>query len=187
MEYSHFLQQKYPGIQCTNAVKQASDRNLMLAQMVSYAQVAGFATAFFGSAIFNAMSMPVPVWATWVEQNRGFAIAGFFLSNTVVSSLVQVYPRSAIHSPPPPKAGSKLVAVPLFVTHARRVDLAERATPVRAVPPHDEHAHPADRGVRGVPRRRAAPLEAGHGGAPGDQRLVADDLRAQPLAQRRRA
>ena len=93
MEYSHFLQQKYPGIQCTNAVKQASDRNLMLAQMVSYGQVAGFITAFFGSAIFNAMSMPVPAWAMWVEQNRGFAIAGFFLSNTVVSSLVQVCPR----------------------------------------------------------------------------------------------
>ncbi|KAJ1493466.1 hypothetical protein T484DRAFT_1929375 [Baffinella frigidus] len=89
MEYSHFLHQKFPGIECTNAVKVASDRNLLLAQMMSYAQIAGFIMAFFGSAIFNAMSMPVPGWAKWVEENRGFAIAGFFLSNTVVSSLVQ--------------------------------------------------------------------------------------------------
>jgi selT/selW/selH-like putative selenoprotein len=89
MEYSHYLQQRFPAVRCTNAVKVASDRNLMTAQAVGYVQVAGFVSAFFGSAIFNAMSMPVPAWTTYLEENKGMAIAGFFMSNTVVSSLVQ--------------------------------------------------------------------------------------------------
>mmetsp|Transcript_1136 Transcript_1136/g.3568 ORF Transcript_1136/g.3568 Transcript_1136/m.3568 type:complete len:103 (+) Transcript_1136:135-443(+) len=56
--------------------------------MVSYAQMAGFAVAFFGTQMFAALSMPVPQWANYMQENKGTAIMGFFLGNMVISGLI---------------------------------------------------------------------------------------------------
>jgi hypothetical protein len=51
----------------TADVMQASSENRMIASLVGYAQMAGFAVAFFGQAIFAALSMPQPEWATYMQ------------------------------------------------------------------------------------------------------------------------
>jgi len=89
MEYSQYCQRQYPAMKVTADVMQASSENRMAASMVGYAQMAGFAVAFFGQAIFAALSMPEPPWATYLQENRGLAIMGFFMGNIVVGNLVQ--------------------------------------------------------------------------------------------------
>mmetsp|Transcript_21297 Transcript_21297/g.42958 ORF Transcript_21297/g.42958 Transcript_21297/m.42958 type:complete len:131 (-) Transcript_21297:168-560(-) len=89
MEYSHFLKEKYPSLQISSEVKQASQEKLMLAQVVSWIQMGGFAISFFGQPIFNAISMPQPAWAAYLQENKGIAIMCFFFGNSVVSSMVQ--------------------------------------------------------------------------------------------------
>jgi len=88
-EYAQFCERQYPGIKVTAEIMQASNENRMIASMVGYAQMAGFAVAFFGPAIFGALSMPQPEWATYMQENKGLAIGGFFMGNIVVGNLVQ--------------------------------------------------------------------------------------------------
>jgi len=73
----------------TAEVKQASDEKRMFASLVGYAQMAGFAVAFFGQAIFAALNSPQPEWAAYLQENRGLAIGGFFMGNIIVGNLVQ--------------------------------------------------------------------------------------------------
>ena len=89
MEYSQYCQRQYPGMQVTADVMQAPSENRMIASLVGYAQMAGFAVAFFGQAIFAALSMPEPPWAVYLQENRGFSIMFFFMGNIIVGSLVQ--------------------------------------------------------------------------------------------------
>jgi len=89
MEYSQYCQKQYPGIKVTADVMQAPPEKRMAASMVGYAQMAGFAVAFIGQAIFAALSMPQPEWAVYLQDNRGLAIMGFFMGNIVVGNLVQ--------------------------------------------------------------------------------------------------
>ena len=90
MEYAHFLKEKYPSLQISSEVKQASSDKLMLAQVLSWVQMGAFAISFFGKPIFQAISMEQPAWALYLEENRGVAIMGFFFGNTIISSMVQV-------------------------------------------------------------------------------------------------
>eukprot|EP00961_Rhodomonas_salina_P048475 650750-Rhodomonas_salina.2 len=96
MEYAHFLKEKYPTLQISSEVKQASQDKLMLAQAVSWIQMGGFAISFFGAPIFQALSIPEPGWAKYLQENKGVAIMAFFFGNSVVSSMVQV--ASRLHS-----------------------------------------------------------------------------------------
>mmetsp|Transcript_1588 Transcript_1588/g.2166 ORF Transcript_1588/g.2166 Transcript_1588/m.2166 type:complete len:141 (-) Transcript_1588:584-1006(-) len=89
MEYSQFCQRQYPGMKVTADIMQASNENRMIASFVGYAQAAGFAVAFFGPAIFGALSMPQPEWATYMQENKGLAIGGFFMGNIITGNLVQ--------------------------------------------------------------------------------------------------
>lgn len=89
MEYSHFLKEKFPQLHITSDVAQATPDKLMMAQVVSYVQMFGFAITFFATPLFGFMSMPVPAWAEYLSENKGVAIAGFFLGNIVVSNMVQ--------------------------------------------------------------------------------------------------
>ena len=110
MEYSNYLQHRLPGLKITSEENDAPAHLRALASMVSYAQMAGFAVAFFGTQMFAALSMPVPQWANYMQENKGTAIMGFFLGNMVISGLIAVLsllflPRSlhsSIHSPPRP-------------------------------------------------------------------------------------
>mmetsp|Transcript_49181 Transcript_49181/g.100418 ORF Transcript_49181/g.100418 Transcript_49181/m.100418 type:complete len:131 (-) Transcript_49181:397-789(-) len=89
MEYSQFLKEKFPQLHITSDVAQATPDKLMMAQMVSWAQMGGFAITFFASPLFGMLSMPVPAWAEYLSENKGVAIAGFFLGNIIVSNMVQ--------------------------------------------------------------------------------------------------
>mmetsp|Transcript_39113 Transcript_39113/g.60952 ORF Transcript_39113/g.60952 Transcript_39113/m.60952 type:complete len:139 (+) Transcript_39113:303-719(+) len=89
MEYSHYLKDRHPELHITSEVMQASAEKRMLAQMVSWGQMAGFAVTFFGTPIFQALSVPVPEWANYMQENKGIAIGAFFMGNMVVSSCVQ--------------------------------------------------------------------------------------------------
>mmetsp|Transcript_6251 Transcript_6251/g.14383 ORF Transcript_6251/g.14383 Transcript_6251/m.14383 type:complete len:97 (+) Transcript_6251:335-625(+) len=50
--------------------------------------MAGFAVSFFGTQIFAALSMPVPQFVNYMQENKGTAIMGFFLGNMVISGLI---------------------------------------------------------------------------------------------------
>jgi selT/selW/selH-like putative selenoprotein len=89
MEYSYHLQQRFPALQITAEVQVAPAPNRMMAQLVGYAQVSGFLVSFFGDQIFAAISMPVPEWARYLQENRGTSIMMFFVGNMVVNSLTQ--------------------------------------------------------------------------------------------------
>ena len=89
MEYSHYIKDRHPGLHITSEIMQASPEKRMLAQMVSWGQMAGFVLTFFGNHVFGALSMPVPDWANYMQENKGLAIGAFFVGNIVVSSCVQ--------------------------------------------------------------------------------------------------
>jgi len=89
MEYAHFLKEKYPSLQISSEVKQASSDKVMLAQVLTWVQMGAFAISFFGKPIFQAISMEQPAWALYLEENRGVAIMGFFFGNSIISSMVQ--------------------------------------------------------------------------------------------------
>ena len=100
MEYSQYCQRHYPGMKVTAEVMQASDEKRALASMVGYAQMAGFALAFFGQPIFAALNSPEPDWAKYLQENKGLAIGGFFMGNIVVGNLVQTgaaFPGKGLH------------------------------------------------------------------------------------------
>lgn len=89
MEYSYHLQQRFPTLQVTAEVQQPPAQNRMMASIVSYLQIAGFLVSFFGDQLFAAISMPVPEWARYLQNNRGTAIMIFFVGNMFVNSLTQ--------------------------------------------------------------------------------------------------
>uniref|UniRef100_A0A6U2HA43 Selenoprotein T n=1 Tax=Hemiselmis andersenii TaxID=464988 RepID=A0A6U2HA43_HEMAN len=89
MEYSYYLKQRFPALQITAEVQVAPVQNRMAATAVGYAQIAGFVVSFFGDAIFQALSMPVPDWAKYAQENKGTAVMLFFVGNMVSNSLTQ--------------------------------------------------------------------------------------------------
>jgi selT/selW/selH-like putative selenoprotein len=86
MEYSYHLQQRFPALQITADVMQPPLPNRVAAQVIGMVQICGFAVSFFGDQIFTGMSLPVPDWAKWLQENRGTAIGAFFLSNIISNS-----------------------------------------------------------------------------------------------------
>mmetsp|Transcript_7792 Transcript_7792/g.23461 ORF Transcript_7792/g.23461 Transcript_7792/m.23461 type:complete len:130 (-) Transcript_7792:169-558(-) len=88
MEYSHHLRMRYPQLQITDALMPVPPIKQFLASIVGYCQMGGFAIAFFGGGIFNALSMPIPPWAQYLQDNKGTAIFIFFFGNMITSSLI---------------------------------------------------------------------------------------------------
>ena len=90
MEYSHHLRARFPNLHITDDLMPVPPVKQYLASMVGYAQMAGFAVAFFGNQIFAALSMPVPPWAAYLQENKGVSIGIFFGGNILSSSLISV-------------------------------------------------------------------------------------------------
>uniref|UniRef100_A0A7S0VE78 Selenoprotein T n=1 Tax=Hemiselmis tepida TaxID=464990 RepID=A0A7S0VE78_9CRYP len=89
MEYSYHLKQRFPALHITAEVQVPPVQNRMAATMVGYAQMASFVVSFFGDAVFQALSMPVPDWAKYAQENKGTAVMLFFVGNMVSNSLTQ--------------------------------------------------------------------------------------------------
>mmetsp|Transcript_10042 Transcript_10042/g.24752 ORF Transcript_10042/g.24752 Transcript_10042/m.24752 type:complete len:181 (+) Transcript_10042:352-894(+) len=89
MEYSYHLKQRFPALHITAEVQVPPAQNRMAATAVGYAQMAGFVVSFFGDAVFQALSMPVPDWAKYAQENKGTAVMLFFVGNMVSNSLTQ--------------------------------------------------------------------------------------------------
>lgn len=90
MEYSHHLRMRYPNLHITDDLMPIPRERQFLASLVGYAQMGGFAVAFFGAQIFGALSMPVPPWAQYLQENKGMSVGIFFVGNIVNSNLISV-------------------------------------------------------------------------------------------------
>ncbi len=90
MEYAHHLKMKYPNLHITDDLMPVPKHKQYLASLVGYAQMGGFAVAFFGSQIFGALSVPVPYWAQYLQENKGATIGIFFVGNIINSNLISV-------------------------------------------------------------------------------------------------
>mmetsp|Transcript_5889 Transcript_5889/g.13017 ORF Transcript_5889/g.13017 Transcript_5889/m.13017 type:complete len:135 (-) Transcript_5889:115-519(-) len=88
MEYAHHLRMKYPNLYITDDLMPVPKHKQYLASLVGYAQMAGFAVAFFGTQIFGALSVPVPHWAQYLQENKGATIGIFFVGNIINSNLI---------------------------------------------------------------------------------------------------
>ena len=86
MEDSYHLKQRFPSLEITADVMQPPLPNRVAAQIIGTIQMSGFAVSFFGDQLFAAISLPVPDWAKWLQENRGTAIGAFFLSNIISNS-----------------------------------------------------------------------------------------------------
>jgi hypothetical protein len=100
MEYAHHLRMKYPNLHITDDLMPVPKHKQFLASLVGYAQMGGFAVAFFGTQIFGAISVPVPHWAQYLQENKGATIGIFFVGNIINSNLISVcIPCLLIHFP----------------------------------------------------------------------------------------
>mmetsp|Transcript_15592 Transcript_15592/g.30789 ORF Transcript_15592/g.30789 Transcript_15592/m.30789 type:complete len:176 (+) Transcript_15592:368-895(+) len=89
MEYSYHLKQRFPALHITAEVQVPPVQNRVAATIVGYAQMVGFVVSFFGDSVFQALSMPVPEWAKYAQENKGTAVMLFFVGNMVSNSLTQ--------------------------------------------------------------------------------------------------
>ena len=90
MEYAHHLRMRFPQLHITDDLMPVPPHKQYLATVVSYCQMGGFLMAFFGSQIFSALSMPVPAWAQYLQENKGMSIGIFFFGNIINSNLISV-------------------------------------------------------------------------------------------------
>jgi hypothetical protein len=81
---------KYPNLHITDDLMPVPKHKQVLASLVGYAQMGGFAVAFFGTQIFGALSAPVPHWAQYLQENKGATIGIFFVGNIINSNLISV-------------------------------------------------------------------------------------------------
>jgi hypothetical protein len=96
MEYAHHLRMKYPNLHITDDLMPVPKHKQYLASLVGYAQMGGFAVAFFGTQIFGALSVPVPHWAQYLQENKGATIGIFFVGNIINSNLISVRAPSTL-------------------------------------------------------------------------------------------
>ena len=90
MEYAHHLKMRFPNLHITDDLMPVPPHKQFMASIVGYCQMAGFALAFFGSNIFGALSMPVPPWVQYLQENKGTSIGIFFVGNIINSNLISV-------------------------------------------------------------------------------------------------
>jgi len=79
MELQHALRLQFPQLQSHGMNHPPSDKNALIAQVIGYAQMVGFALLFAGKFIFSALKMEQPFVVKWMTENKMHAFCGIFM------------------------------------------------------------------------------------------------------------
>jgi len=96
MELQHALRLQFPQLQSHGMNHPPSDQNALIAQLIGYAQMAGFGMLFFGSFLFQALKMEEPEAVKWMSTNKmnSFCLIfmlGFMSTQLMATGAFEVY------------------------------------------------------------------------------------------------
>jgi len=96
MQLQHQLRQQFPQLQSHGMNHPPTEQNTQIAQLIGYAQMAGFGLLFFGSFIFQALKMEEPAPVKWMSNHKMNAFClvfmmGFMSTQLMATGAFEVY------------------------------------------------------------------------------------------------
>lgn len=96
MDLQHALRLQFPQLQSHGMNHPPSPKNALIAQMIGYAQMAGFGILFFGSFLFQSLKMEEPELIKWMSTNKMNAFClifmmGFMSTQLMATGAFEVY------------------------------------------------------------------------------------------------
>jgi len=88
MELQHELRMQFPNLQSQGMNHPPTDQNALIAQLIGYAQMAGFGVLFFGSFIFQALKMPEPSLVKSMGENKMNSFCMIFMMGFMSTQLM---------------------------------------------------------------------------------------------------
>lgn len=88
MELQHALRLAIPNLQSHGMNHPPSEQNQLIAQLVGYAQMAGFGLLFFGGLLFQALKMEEPQLVKWMGQNKMNSFCLIFMMGFISTQLM---------------------------------------------------------------------------------------------------